>query len=308
MPGTGFLHGPQCASGDPGEDRTSGADAYCTPLVPHQVLPVLTKGALPGSHPFAQLTMDGLLDVLIERAGLNVMSRLEDRRWATVRDRLAQAASLLRPQGEPTPLPPSWFIPQAFQKDQASELEHAAVSALAGGALVVAPLKEVLQGPYGWRLTLRHLPHLHFWLSTERATALEERAGGSLVLSAPPASALALLVVHPGNRALSYVVTACAIRRTHRLHLPSLSDAEDRAMDSLISEGAAFLRPLRFDAPWSRLLASVVLLDGAGQQTRLGFVDAPTGCSTLDSARKRHLGLLARHDVPAWLWRDGAWS
>ena len=126
-----------------------------------------------------------------------------------------------------------------------------------------------------------------------------------MVLSAPPASALVLLAVHPGNRAQSYVVTAGAIRRTHRLHVPSMSEAEDRAMDALISEGASFLRPLRYDAPWSRLLASVILLDGAGHQTRLGFVDAPTGCAVLDTARKRHLGLLARHDVQAWLWRDG---
>ena len=149
MPGTGFLHADDC---DSVEDTSffSGAGVYEPGVIVEKDDGSLSIAANLDirermEEPIAQVSIDGVLDLLMEQAVLNQISAGADHRsWLSVRDRVLEAAAWIRLGNHS--LADSLFAPDRYSRDtgvsSVPECESF-LKAQAGHALIFAPLKEL---------------------------------------------------------------------------------------------------------------------------------------------------------------------
>ena len=304
MPGTGMLHAEDCPSAE-GANLFSGADGYAAGAMTEQPDGRLSVQYAEGG----QVSVEGLLDLIIEMAELNVLRPDAGvRTWRDARKVLAVGAeNIVAPDGN---LAVQLLLPNAFNKDcYGTERlgQEAFLTVPECVRLVCAPLRELRPTAYGWRVIIKHMPDTRFWLSRAVAESLAERAAGTLSLGAPPLPGLVLMRVKPGGKPGEFLITDIALRRTDRRFMPCLSEQEAQVADELTAARRALLRPLRFDAPWARALADYTLLDCAGAPLPV-LVLAPTGSEALDLAKKTLAGALRhRSDFPCGVWERGSW-
>ncbi len=305
MPGTGMLHGDACPAAE-GMNLFSGADAYLPGAMSEQPDGRLSVQYAEGG----QVSLEGLLDLLIEVAELNVLRpNTGARTWREARAALAGGAeSIVTPDGD---LATQLMLPNAFSKETygAERLGQEAFLTVPDCVrLVCAPLRELRPTAYGWRVVLKHMPDTRFWLSRALGELLVERAGGTFNPGTPPLPGLALMRTRPGSKPGDFLVTDIAIHRTDRRFMPCLSEQEAQVADELAAACRGMLRPLRFDAPWHRALADYALLDCAGAPLPI-LVLAPTGCCELDLAKRTLAGALRhRSDFPCGVWDREVWT
>lgn len=298
MPSSGFLHAEGC---DSVEDSTilSGANAY-----PPRAIVEYPDGSLcvatnldrrdRQDPPLTEVSIDGLLDLMVEQADLNRLAASdESRTWATVRERLGEAATLVRLGN--TSLTSSLYLPDRYSRERSAEVLAECEGFLkseAGHAIICAPLKEVRTTTYSWQIVLKHLPGLRLWVSKEVAEDLESR-WRMPYFSNPPRFAICLLIAKPGRRVGNYTVTNMACLPTDSNFLPCRSEREASVADELIRAGHPLLRPLRFDSDPSNVLADFAILDGDSPVPV--FVLAPTGDDAMDSAKRSMVSLMQRN-------------
>jgi hypothetical protein len=299
MPGTGILHDAACPSAEQA-NLYSGADSYASEVMVEDAgggINVKFSESMTQSDgmPATALSMDGLLDLLIEEARLNIHETgAGPVGWRTVQPRLIAAASMIVVSNE-GPLASQLLVPEAFDKSQyaTQQAEHQAFLAQPGRRLICAPLREIRQSAYGWQIVLKHLPGSRLWVSKSLALRVRGRYGGTLQWEDASYPALCLAVVRPQTKASSYHVAALAVRRTDERFMPCLSGAQAQVAANLVEGGLNFVRPLRFDVPWTRALADFAVLDSASCPRPI-LVLSPTGCRELDDAKRQLAGILAR--------------
>ncbi|MCC6658258.1 MAG: DUF1173 family protein [Rhodocyclaceae bacterium] len=305
MPGTGMLHAEDCPSAE-GANLFSGADSYLAGAMTESPDGRLSVQYADGGP----VSIEGLLDLMIEMAELNVLRPdAGQRTWRDARKALAEGAEdIITPDGS---LAAQILLPHAFNKDSyATERvgQEAFLTVPDCARLVCAPLRELRPTAYGWRVILKHMPDTRFWLSRTVAESLVERAAGTFNPGAPPLPSLALMRVKQGGKPGEFRVSDIALRRTDRRFMPCLSEQEAQVADELSAARRALLRPLRFDAPWPRALADYALLDCAGAPLPV-LVLAPTGSEALDLSKRFLAGALRhRSDFPCSVWERTGWS
>ena len=298
MPGTGFLHADGCASV---EDNTllSGAHAYAAGAIIERAdgmlqLAINLDRRERQAAPQTQLSIDGLLDLLIEQADLNrVQIGAEPRTWSSVRAKLLEAVPLILLND--APLETIFYAPDRYARERSvDELAacEAKIKSAQGHALILAPLKEIRLTTYSWQVVLKHLPGLRLWVSKDAADQMEAR-WASAYFNANPEFALCLVIAKPGRREGNYTVSNMAILPTDPSFLPCRTTRESEVASELIAEGHSILRPLRFDAEPSHVLADFAILDGDNPTPV--FVLAPSGSDDFDTAKRGVAALMERN-------------
>ena len=303
MPGSGMLHAPDCESLDD-TNYLTGATAYAAEVITErdngQLIANVNQPA-PGVLPVPSMSLSGLFDLLIEQANLNRHVHrpgLNKVTWSATRYRLTIAAKSILFRGTLISLVDQLAIPPAFDKDK-----HASEQAAFEGflrttkdALICAPFKEIRKTPYGWLLTLKHLPLLKFWVPNEVAAAAELSSLGQFRLDSPPRFALCLGSLRPGKSPGSFTMSSLSVKATDTSFMPCANDAFAEIANQFRAEGTSFVRILRFDAPLDKPLADYVLLDEA--MTPI-FITTPTGNAEVDTARRALASLFERNSAPA---------
>lgn len=297
MPGSGFMHVPGCPAYEK-SSHVSGMTHYQDGLVVEAVGGGLDVRSVDFSRrapaDVPSVRIDGMLDILIEQAALNRSGPEDsDRTWLSVRGALRTAAAGITLAGKP--FSETFFVPEKFNRDAASalHLEASAFIDRGGEGMICAPLREVQETPYGYRLVLKHLPYLKLWLSSGHASEIEDRYGRNL-FSEPPRFAICLVKAHAGKKAGNYNVENVSIRETDALYLPCESALEMAAAEALREKGSTFVRPLRFDAPRSHSLADFVVMNG--DRFNPVVCDGDTGDDIRDAARRTLSALIARNE------------
>jgi hypothetical protein len=246
---------------------------------------------LPRGNHLNAVGYDGLLDLLIGRAKINYYSPLNPApRWPKVAERLREAAASLYLGAMDEPC--RCLVPSLFDKEtHDAEVEHQRAILSGPDALVISQVKELRQSEYGWLLILKQLPAFRFWISRQTMQQVIDRGCNTLHPDRAVGS-LCLAHVRPGSREDSWNVTGLSLRRVDAQFLPCLSDMEAAVSNMLVRQGRSFMRPLRYDAPWNRVLADYVFPDEVPPSK--GFILAATGCSELDSAKRRLAATLAK--------------
>ncbi len=298
MPGTGFLHADDC---DSVEDTSffSGAGVYELGVIVEKDDGSLSIAANLDirermEEPIAQVSIDGVLDLLMEQAVLNQIAAGADHRsWLSVRDRVLEAAAWIRLGNHS--LADSLFAPDRYSRDtgvsSVPECESF-LKAQAGHALIFAPLKELRLTTYSWQLVLKHLPWLRLWVAKEVAEAIEGRCGTPF-FSTPPTYALCLVAARPGRREGNYTVTNLACLPTDANYFPCRNECEAAVARQLLETGKSLLRPLRFDSDPTQPLADFAILTNGTPDPV--FVLSPSGNDELDSAKRSLASLMQRN-------------
>lgn len=300
MPGTGFLHADDCVSVNDAM-LFSGAEAYApgaTVELGDGTLSLATRldRRERQADPITEVSIDGLLDTLVELADLNRISPgATPRTWLSVRNRLIDAARWVR-LGD-VPVAEIMFLPDRYARDTGAASLAECESFLksnSGPALICAPLKELRLTTHSWQIVLKHLPGLRLWASKDAVGEIEGRWGAARShFVSPPTFALCLVAAKAGRRDGNYTVTNMACLPTNANYLPCCTEREDAIAAQLLEEGASLLRPLRFDCDPAQPLADFAIL--AGETPHPVFVLAPSGNHQLDAAKRSLAGLMQRN-------------
>lgn len=287
LPGTGPLHDPACPSVDDA-NFFSGASCYAPAILREGsdgITTVPLARRVPRGTQLAAMSLDGLLDLLIDEAGLNAsapgMARVS---WAQAQLAIGAAAGRLAIDGRL--LTEILTVPLPFDKDLQAEHESSYMARLlmAGRPMLLAPLRDVRTTDRGWIVTLKHLPNWKLFVPARVGAALEERHGGCLSLSQPPLYGMCLARLVDAGRRGMFLADEVAVRRTDPALMPSASAQEDAIGAWLTDLGRPFMHTLRFDAPLEQPLADFALTDG--EVPAPVFVLAATGCKALDEAKR----------------------
>ncbi len=301
MPGTGFLHADTCQSVE-SASLFSGIHAYASGAIVEQAdglvsLSLDIERLDRQEPPLTRVSIDGLLETLVEQADLNRIGPASTARtWASVRDRLGEAAGWIQVGGKP--LSPLLYLPERYDKANGAASQSTCedfIVAAQGQALLCAPLKEICWTTYSWKISLKHLPGLRLWVSKDVASELERR-WRTPCFTRPPRYALCLVVAKPGRRPGNYTVTNMTCLATDSTYLPCRNDREALIASELLAAGHSLLRPLRFDCAPSQVLADFAILDGNDPEPV--FVLSPTGDEELDLAKRRLASVMQRHQAP----------
>ena len=299
MLGTGFLHAERCESVEDGK-LFSGAFAYAPGAIIEEPNGILSLSANLGRMdrqppPPTAVSIDGVLDFLVEQADINrVNAGDEPNSWASVRDRMMEAATFIKLGG--ANLASHLYLPERYSRERGAEILAECESLLKTGGeytLICAPLKEIRATTYGWQVVLKHLPGLRLWASKEAAQAMERRLRTSC-FNNPPTYALCLVAAKPGQREGNYSINNMACLTTNSRFLPCRTERQAEVADSLIKDGrSTLLRPLRFDcAPVLALADFAILGDDTPEPI---FVLSPSGDDDLDAAKRSMANLMQRN-------------
>ncbi|TXT28207.1 MAG: hypothetical protein FD131_3340 [Rhodocyclaceae bacterium] len=298
MPGSGFLHADNCASV---EDSTllSGALSYAPGAIVEGADGTLQLAANLDRRerqaaPITEVSIDGVLEVLIEQADLNrVQTGEEPRTWSRVREKLISASQSICFGA--VPLSTSLLLPDRYVRERSADALaacEAKISTTQGGALILAPLKELRLTTYSWQVVLKHLPGLRLWASKDAAEQMEARWAAHY-FNSNPEYALCLVVAKPARREGNYTVTNMAVLPTDANYFPCRSHREAEVAAELIAEGRPLLRPLRFDSYPDHVLADFAILEG--ENPTPVFVLAPTGAEEFDAAKRSVASMMERN-------------
>lgn len=266
MPGTGFLHAPDCPSALSGEDILTGVGYYAPGAVRARDDGCYVLNHAHRIPPFAGgdvVSIEGLLDFILEIGDINAWdgeTSAARRSWSEIRPRLVSGAGQIR-LNDSSPLFDGLLIPYPFDQESADDQETRFRTFLNHEGCcryVLAPVKKVVRTPYGWGLFLKHLARFQFWFS-DRLAQLWQPAH-AVDLSRPPDAMLCLALVKPsGKDGKSFSILDLALRRLDARMMPSAGPIADDVAGRFVVERRAFTKPLRFDAPLAAPLADYVL-------------------------------------------------
>lgn len=300
MPGTGFLHAEGCSSLEEGSLLT-GAFSYAPGAMietDRATVRLAFNRELREQQtaPLTEVSINGLLDFVIEQADLNRIHPGDPARtWSSVRrDILAALPYMEIGSGS---LHDQVFIPKRYERDDALTELAACDQFLQAhpNALIIAPLKGIKRSAYSWQIVVKHLPGLKLWALSETADLVERRMNAP-VFHSPPEFALCMIAVKPSRRPGSYTVTNMAILATNANFLPCSTLHEAQVANRLLSEGHSVLRPLRFDVEESVILADFSLIDGDSPIPV--FVHSNDANSNINTAKHSLVSLMTRNHIP----------
>lgn len=261
MPGTGILHAKSCPDNED-VNLFSGVSCYTPAALQTSAtgdwIVRLAINTLPGL-PIPAMSLNGLLDLMIETAGLHSFEPASPRpqAWSFTRSLLQSAARRMQIDGVGR-LADLLLVPERYNQDGRSEMRAALEGFFASQdaetpRFVCSYLREAQQTEFGHMLTLKQLPEFRFWISGNLPDSLplrDDADGGGL---------LVLAMVKQGRKAGNAKVQSIAWRRLSPRVILSANSSEDAAIEQFISQGQNFFKPLRFDAPAEVPLADFIL-------------------------------------------------
>lgn len=298
MPNTGDRHHPRCPSFEP-EAAQSGFGA----LSGSAVLELGTgrtelrvdfpwarrpgHGRSPPSPTFPgqvgstarRMSLRALMHLLFDRAGFNrwTPAMAGRRRWGVIRKYVLEAAEQIDVAGGP--LTDRLFVPEVFDEGSKAEAarrrrEKLAILKPHDGttplALVIGEFKTVDEAAEGRRVWIRHMPDApllvegRLWQRlTRRHAALFEARDADTGLRVR----LVMAALIRARREATYEIDSASLMMTSEHWIPVEGVHELPLIDTLVTQGRRFHKPLRYDAPGAEAFANALLLD-AGPEAR----------------------------------------
>ena len=262
LPDSGFLHANDCPSGCAG-GVISGLETYGHGAVVYRDLKYRVHYT--ESRSFIDrlpctCTIDGLLDLLMELAGLNTKYPNETSTWGTYFQKMREVSGTIEVNGQN--LADLLFVPQSFDMESADEINAEISRHLDQSGKVqwvCAPLKSVQSTKYGWLIKLKHLGKQFFWVSSQTSRLSTVRSSSPINMGAPPEHAMCLLGIRPGRDHFNFNVTEFAIRPTDTSLFPT-SDKLNGLLAFLLGQRLPVIRPLRYDAHPDHVMADFGLI------------------------------------------------
>lgn len=329
MPNSGIAHRPRCPSFEP-EATQSGIGALSSNVVfehasgrtelrvdfpwtrqrGHGVAPrPLTE---PGQVETTarRLSLRALMHFLFDRAGFNrwTPAMAGRRTWFVIRKYLLEAAEQIDVASRP--LTDRLFVPEVFDERARAEAAHrrrqklAILQPLDGTtqlALVIGEFKAVEAVEEGRRVWLRHLPDTpllvddRLWgrLTRRHAPLFEARDADTGLRTR-----LVMAALIKARREFTYEIDVASLMMTSEQWIPLEGVHELPLIDTLVTQGRRFLKPLRYDASDAEAFPNALLLD-AGSTARPLHLLSPF-VSERARAAKQHL-IRAASPAP-WVW------
>lgn len=329
MPNTGSLHAPFCDHYTPppelsGIGQVSGSAVREDAESETTVLSLdfaLTKGQARPKGAEAdtehesvrsdgtKLTMRATLHYLYDQATLTRWSpKMAGRRsWNVIRRELLKAAADKRAKG--VALSDLIFIPESFNLDDAQGIAERRASSLArlsaspsNRMMIIAPLKNIEQARFGYKVTLRHLPDMPLACNEDIHRRLHRVFATQLALWGQLEHSHLLLTgtisLAPGG--LHTLESAC-LTNVDSAWIPFESLYEYQLLEALGSAERRFLKGLRYNLAGNKPLACAILLDTGDSSTAMYVVPQDAEGDYEEAAKK----LTEQSNMKTWFWYAG---
>lgn len=330
MPNTGSQHAPHCDHYEPppelsGLGQVSGsavredAESQTTTL---SLDFALTQGqARPkGTESDAEhesvrsdgtkLTMRATLHYLYDQAALTRWSpKMAGRRsWNVVRRELQKAAADKRAKG--VALTDLIFIPETFNLEDAQGIAERRASSLARLAaspsnrmMIIAPLKNIEQARFGFKVTLRHLPDMPLVCNEDLHKRMKRVFATQLALCGQLEHSHLLLTgtisLAPGGL---YTLESACLTNVDSAWLPFESFYEYQLLEALGGAQRRFVKGLRYNLAANKPLACAILQDTGDTSTAMYVVPQDAEGDYEESAKQ----LTEHTNMKTWFWYAGA--
>lgn len=326
MPDTGSHHAPGCPSYEPpaefpGLVQLLGSAITEDPATGETTLKLgfpLSKipgrRQMPPSAPDndsvatdgTKLSLRGLLHYLWDQAELTRWHPgfTGKRSWATVRMHLLQAADHKIARGQA--LQSRLYIPEVFSVERRdainarrfAQLAHAVESAGRPQQLMlmIAEVKEIVPARYGYKAIVKHVPDQAFAVDGLLYRRLGRHFEAELAMwGASDTLRMVMIATFKLSGAGLPIILELSLMPVTAQWLPVESTFELQLIDTLIREGRAFVRGLRYGLAPAQLVASAMLTDTGTSPCPLCIHSQPRDGTNEDS--------MLGEWPSAWIWK-----
>lgn len=331
MPNTGSQHSPDCSSFDPPPELSGFGEVAGTAIVEDtdtgsvalkldfslsksfgRSMPVATgREADTVKTDGTKLTLRGLLHYLWEQSGLNSWAPAMEgkRNWYIVRRELLAAATAKSVKGHA--LAGKLFIPETFSLERKQEIERKqaetfAVLHAAGKRqelmVLIGEVKSVNAARYGFKVVIKHLPHLAFNLDEQIGRRMEKRFKDELALwNADETTHLIIVATFGVGPAGMMAINEMSFMLTSAAWLPIDDLYDQQLLSCLVHDGRRFRRCLRYNLAADRPVAVAVATDTRPRPVAMYVVTPSVEDIYLTALQE----MVERSEFPAWIWHAG---
>ena len=326
MPDTGSHHAPDCPSYEPPaefsglghllgsaitEDPVTGETTLKLDF-PLSKLPGRTQMPASGNDTDSvatdgrKLSLRGLLHYLWDQAELTRWHPgfAGKRSWATVRRHVLQAADHKIARGQA--LQSRLYVPEVFSVEQRDAINARRLAQLAHVVaspgipqklmLMIAEVKEIVSARYGYKAIVKHVPDQAFAVDELLYRRLGRHFDAELAMwGASDALRMMMIATFEVSTAGLPTIMELSLMPVTPQWLPVESTFELQLIDTLVREGRAFRRGLRYDLDRAQLVASAILTD-------TGPSPCPLCIRSKSSSDDCEDAMLATWPS-AWVWR-----
>jgi hypothetical protein len=331
MPGTGSRHAPYCPSHEAPADATGLGQLLGTAITEDPTTgkttlklgftlskvsgrtgtPAAGAGANSVASDGTSLSLRSLLHYLWDQAELTHWQPgfAGKRSWATVRRHLLQAAQHKVVRGDS--LAASLFVPEIFSVDQRDAIQARRavqwVQAMPSPGkpqrllVLIAEVKEIAPARFGHKAVVKHLPDQPFALDDQLYRRMARRFALELALWGATDQLHLVMIATFGLSAagLPTIAELSLMPVTHQW-IPVEHAFELQLIETLVREGRAFIKGLRFNLDQGRWMACATLTDVGERAVELSI--APPGSQ--DQVGTQAISPESPSaDNPAWTWR-----
>lgn len=292
MPNTGSQHSTSCLSYEPPAELSglgcllssaiseSLATGKTTLKLDFPLTKILGRSRLPSASRYSgsvategtKLSLTGLLHYLWDQAELTRWRPgfKSKRSWATVRKHLLQAAQHKIARG--SDLQNVLYIPEVFYVEQrdainARRLVHWGQALPTQGQkqqliLLIGEVKAIERARYGYKVVVKHVPDQAFAIDECLYRKLGRRFESELALwGASEAIHMVMISTFSVSAEGMPTILELSLMPVTAQWIPVESAFELQLIDTLVNEGRAFTRGLRYGSSLSQALASAILTD-----------------------------------------------
>jgi hypothetical protein len=292
MPGTGDQHAPTCASYEPPADLSGLGQLLGTAITEDpatgetalklgfSMTKIGSRSAMPAPGPPSdsvssegtKLSLRGLLHYLWDQAELTRWqpSFAGKRSWATVRQRLLQAADgKIARSGA---LLDRLFIPEPFSVEQRDAINARRIARWARAItepgkpqslmLLIAEVKEIVPARYGFKAVIKHLPDQAFAMDEKLYRRLGRRFADELALwGAADTLHLIAIATFGINPAGMVSIEELSLMPVTAQWLPVEDGFALQQVEQLVRDQRSFIKVLRYNLATNNQLATVMFVD-----------------------------------------------
>ena len=263
----------------------------------------------------SRLSLRALLHYLWDQAAFNRWrpAMAGKRNWAVVRKYLAEAAEGKTAKGKS--LSDVLYIPEMFDAGREAAIGQRRAAFLAQAiqsegkrrtlAVLIGEVKEIAAARFGFRMIVKHMPGFPFMLAEDVHRRMSKAFASELALwNATPDSHLVAAATFGVDTAGIASVEAIALMVVTDRWVPIENRYDAVLVETLMKQGASFVKSLRYNLAVGQPVASVVLRRDSSPPIAMYVVpdDADADYRTAFDA------LIAESGMESWVWdiREGA--
>lgn len=259
----------------------------------------------------AKLSLKSLLHYLWEEAGFNRWSpaMAGKRNWNIIRHYLLQAAENKLAKG--APLLDILYIPETFRLDKKPEIEqrriawmtqHTAQGTQRPLMLLIGEINEISAARFGHKIVIKHAPDYHFMLPDDLHKRLLKHFAAEIELANEKNTKLIVIATFGVSQVGTATIEELALMNIDGNWLPFENLFEENLLNALAEQKRKFIKPLRYNLPRNKPLASAVVTDSPAGLAAL-YVVPPAADDDYDATLT---GIIEDSETRTWLWRTGA--